>query len=81
MVGLRRVRRQLDVGEDRAEKQPGAEVAADQISVLALPADAGGRGKRLLHQRRGIDEHLDRRRRLRAAKRAASCFSLPLIRS
>ncbi len=58
-VDLRLVRRELDVGEDRAEKQPGAEVAADQIGVLALPADAGGSGKRLLHERRGIDEHLD----------------------
>ena len=59
MVVLRLVGRQVDIGEDRAEEQPGAERATDQIGVLALPADAGGRGERLFHQRRGIDEHLD----------------------
>ena len=60
MVGLRRVRRQLERGEDRAEEQPRAEVARDEIGVLALPAEAGRRGERLLHHRRGIDEHLRR---------------------
>ncbi len=43
----------------RAEKQPRAEFAADQIGVLALPAEAGGFGQRLFHHRRGVDEHLD----------------------
>ncbi len=59
MVGLRLVGRQVEIGEDRAEKQPRAEIAADQIGVLALPAEARRRGERLLHHRRRIDEHLD----------------------
>ena len=33
-------------------------LAADQIGVLALPADARRLGQRLFHHRRGIDEHL-----------------------
>ena len=41
-----------------AQEQPGAELAADQVGVLALPAQAGALGQRLLHQRRGVDEHL-----------------------
>ena len=59
MIALGFVRRQVEVGEDRAEKQPRAEFAADEIGVLALPAEAGRRGERLLHHRRGVDEHLD----------------------
>ena len=58
MVLLRRVRLDLGRGEDRAEKQPRAELAADEIGVLALPADAGGFGERLFHDRRGVDEDL-----------------------
>ncbi len=58
MVGLRLVERQFERREDRAEKQPGAELARDQIGVLALPAEAGGFGERLLHHRRGVDEDL-----------------------
>ena len=41
MVGLGRVGRQLERGEDLAEEQPGAELARHQVGVLALPADAG----------------------------------------
>ena len=59
MVALRGVGRQLERGEDGAEKQPRAHVARDQIRVLALPADAGGLGERLLHHRGGIDEDFD----------------------
>ena len=35
--------------------------ARDQIGVFALPAEAGFRGERLFHQRRGIHEHFDLR--------------------
>ena len=59
MVGLRPVGCQLGGGEDGAEEEPGAKLAADQIGVLALPAEAGGLGERLLHDRGGVDEHLD----------------------
>ena len=38
MIGVGVVARQLGRGEDRAEEQPGAEFARDQIGVLALPA-------------------------------------------
>ena len=61
MVALGRVRRHLGRAVDRAEEQPGAEIAADQIGMLALPAEACGRGERLLHHRRGIDEDFQRR--------------------
>ena len=46
-------------GEDAAEEQPRAELPADQIGVLALPAEPGGLGERLFHDRRGVDEHFD----------------------
>ena len=59
MIVRRRVGRQLERGEDRAEEQPGAELERHQIGVLALPAEAGRFGERLLHHGRGIDEHLD----------------------
>src|SRR5262249_38299555 len=48
VIDLRRVRRQIERGEDRAEEQPRPELARDQIGVLALPAEAGGGGERLL---------------------------------
>ena len=57
MVGFRRVGLEVEVGEDRAQKQPGAEFARHQIGVLALPAEPGARRERLLHERRGVDEH------------------------
>ena len=55
------VGRQLQAGEDLAEKQPGAKLARNQVGVLALPADAGSHGRGLLHHRRGVDEDLDLR--------------------
>ena len=55
----RRVGRQLEVGEDRAQEQPGAKFARHQIGVLALPAQTRARGQRLLEQRGSVDEHLD----------------------
>ena len=65
MIGLGRVRRQVEGGEDGAEKQPRAEPARHQIGVLALPADAGRGGQRLFHHRGGVDEHLHVAARLR----------------
>src|SRR5208283_5850922 len=56
MIRLPRVRLQVEIGEDRAEKEPGAEVARDEIAVLALPAEACGFGERLFHDGRRIDE-------------------------
>ena len=59
-----RVRLQLEAGQDHAEEQPAAMLAADEIGMLALPADAGRLGERLFHHRRGVDEHLELGRRL-----------------
>ncbi len=53
------VRLQLQVGQHRAQEQPGAMLSRDQIGVLALPAEAGRLGQGLFHQGRGVDEHLD----------------------
>ncbi len=41
MVTLGVVNFEFSRGEQAAEKEPGAEVAADEIGVLALPAEAG----------------------------------------
>ena len=41
-ASARRVRLQLERGVDDAEEQPAAMLAAEQIGVLALPADPGG---------------------------------------
>ncbi len=53
----------VERGEDRAQEQPRAEFARHEIGVLALPAEAGLLGERLLHHRGGVDEHfhVDRR--------------------
>ena len=59
MIGVGLVARQIGRGEDRAEKQPGAEFARHQIGVLALPAQSGRLRQRLFHHGGGIDEHLD----------------------
>ncbi len=59
VVALGRVRPQVEIGEQRAEEKPGAEIAADEIGVLALPTEARGLRQRLLHHRRGVDEHFD----------------------
>ena len=58
MVDLRRVGLDLGRGQDGAEEQPGAVLARDEVGVLALPAEARRLPQRLLHQRRGVDEHL-----------------------
>ena len=51
----------VERGVDLAQEQPGTVRARDEVGVLALPADAGAFGQRLLHHRRGVDEHLHRR--------------------
>ncbi len=52
-------RRQLQRREDRAQKEPVPQIAAQQVRVLALPAQTRRLRERLLHHRRGIDEDLD----------------------
>ena len=52
------------------KEQPAALPPADQIGVLALPADARGLGQRLFHDGCGVDEHLHR---------AAALFRRPAI--
>ena len=59
-----RIGGQRQGGHQRAQQQPGAIAAADEIGVLALPAEPRGLRQRLLHDGRGIDEHLERGRRL-----------------
>ena len=58
VIDLGRVRRKLERREDRAEEQPRAMLPRNQVGVLALPAEAGARSKRLFHHGGGIDEHL-----------------------
>ncbi|MNT37075.1 hypothetical protein D3C72_1731940 [compost metagenome] len=58
MLGLGLVRRDLGGGQDDAEKQPVAVGPAQQIGVLALPAQTGALGQGLLHQGGGVDEDL-----------------------
>jgi hypothetical protein len=58
MVWLRRINIKLKRGVNRAEKQPTAMLAADQIAVLALPAQACLTRQRLFHHRRCVNEHL-----------------------
>ena len=58
MAGLRRVRRKVQGRQDRAQEQPGAEVLADQVGMLALPAQPGLFRQRLFQQGRGVHEHL-----------------------
>ncbi len=57
--GVGRVGRELERGVDLAQEEPGAVAAGDQVGVLALPAEAGGLGERLFHDRGGIDEDFD----------------------
>ena len=51
--------RERQIGEDGAQKQPGAELARNQIAVLSGPAETRRLRQRLFHDRRGIDEDLD----------------------
>ena len=62
MVALGPVRLQLQRGEDGAQKEPRAQLAAHEVGVLALPAKARRLPQRLFHHRRGVDENLDLRR-------------------
>ena len=62
MIALGSIGFQREAQIDLAEKQPGAELPRDQIGVLALPAQPGALGKRLFHDRRGIDKQLERAR-------------------
>ncbi len=57
MIAVRRVARQVGCGKDRAEKQPRAELARDQVGVLALPAEPRRLRQRFFHHRCGIDEY------------------------
>ena len=59
VIGLGRVGRKIEGGKDLPEEEPRAEVARDQIGVAALPTQAGPGRQGLLHDRRGIGEHLD----------------------
>ena len=59
------VRLQVEAGQNHAEEQPAAVLAADEIGVLALPAYPRRLRERLFHHRRRIDEHLQLRRRRR----------------
>ncbi len=62
VIRLRLVNRQFQRRENRAEKQPRAEFARNQIGMLALPAKPRRRRRRrerLFHDGRGVDEHLD----------------------
>ena len=57
MVALGLVVGQLRRQQQLAQEQPRAELARHQVGVLALPAMARRLRHRLLHQRRGVDEH------------------------
>src|SRR5690606_27834423 len=46
-------------GQQAAEKEPGAMRAADEVGVLALPAEPSRCRQRLFHHRGGVHEHLD----------------------
>src|SRR5579875_2521292 len=48
-VAGRRIGLELQLGHQAAEQQPAAMLAADEIGVLALPAEPGGLPQRLLH--------------------------------
>ena len=58
------VRFQLQAGQDYAEEQPAAMLPADEVGVLALPANPRRLRQRLFHDRRGVDEDLQLRWRL-----------------
>ena len=58
MIDVRRIARQIERRENRAEEQPGAEFARHQVGVLALPAQPRRLRQRLFHHGCGIDKHL-----------------------
>src|ERR1700730_1153227 len=51
---------ELEAQIDLAEKEPGAELPGNQVGVLALPAQPGALGERLLHNWSGVDKKLQR---------------------
>ena len=55
VVGFRLVGRDLEVGEDGAEEEPGAEPSMDLHGALPAPAKAGLVGEIALQDRTGID--------------------------
>ena len=57
MIRLRRIWLQLCRRQHHAQEEPRAELAADKIGMLALPAEASLVRQRLFHQRRGIDKN------------------------
>ncbi len=59
VFGFGRVGLDLGSGQDDTQEQPVAVVAAEQVCVFALPAEAGALGERLFHQGGGVDEDLD----------------------
>ena len=65
MIGFCCIRDQHRVSQHHAQEEPGAEFAADQVRMLALPAQTGLGRQRLFHQRRGIDEDFHLGARLR----------------
>src|SRR3546814_14509032 len=56
---VRRGRCEVERRVDRAQEEPTAMLAADEVGVLALPAQSRRLGQRLLHHRRRVDEHLE----------------------
>ncbi len=50
------VDRKRQVGEDFAEKEPGAGIAVDQVRVFADPAEPGVAGERFFQDRCAVDE-------------------------
>ena len=59
MTDLRRVRWQRHGREDRAQKEPAAQIARQKVGVLALPAQPRSLRQWLFHHRRGVDKDLD----------------------
>ena len=80
MVRFGRVMRQIEVGEDRAQEQPGAEFARHQIGVLALPAESGPRASGFSSKGAVSTNTFTSAFSGRAAamRKAASSLSLPL---
>ncbi len=64
---------QVEGGEDGAEEDPVAEVAAEEVGVFALPAETGSLSEGFLHHRGGVDEDLDLTR-LHVDQPAAEAF-------
>ena len=80
MIGLGLIGRQLERGEDRAEKQPRAEFARHEIGVLALPAEPGRLRQRLFHHG-AVSTNTLTSPPASATSQRASAFSRGLIRS